>query len=139
MDLVFRAPPTAHIAWALTDDETRLVLESCQDVARDKTLAWLKESVAQIRWGSGGKHRRPVKDGLVVAVFRHYEFRAAESKPLLHDHAVVSIRARRPDGTRATSPPARCWPTSSRPTPSTPSTSWRRCPSGSGGRGSRAR
>ncbi|MFC8492938.1 MobF family relaxase [Streptomyces sp. NPDC057235] len=98
MDLVFRAPSTAHIAWALTDDETRLVLESCQDVARDRTLAWLEESVAQIRWGSGGKHRRPVKDGLVVAVFRHYESRAAESKPLLHDHAVVSIRARRPDG-----------------------------------------
>ncbi|GHG19485.1 MobF family relaxase [Streptomyces hydrogenans] len=98
MDLVFRAPSTAHIAWALTDDETRLVLESCQDVARDRTLVWLEESVAQIRWGSGGKHRRPVKDGLVVAVFRHYESRAAESKPLLHDHAVVSIRARRPDG-----------------------------------------
>jgi conjugative relaxase-like TrwC/TraI family protein len=98
MDLVFRAPSTAHIAWALADDETRLVLELCQDVARDKTLAWLEESVAQIRWGSGGKHRAPIRDGLIVAVFRHYESRAAESKPLLHDHAVVSIRARRPDG-----------------------------------------
>ncbi|GAA3386807.1 hypothetical protein GCM10017752_00230 [Streptomyces roseoviridis] len=40
-----------------------------------------------------------MKDGPIVAVFRHYESRAAESKPLLHDHAVVSIRARRPDGT----------------------------------------
>ncbi|MFI8516022.1 MobF family relaxase [Streptomyces sp. NPDC085460] len=98
MDLVFRAPSTAHIAWALTDDETRLVLESCQDVARDRTLEWLEESVAQIRWKAGGKQRARVKDGLVVAVFRHYESRAAESKPLLHDHAVVSIRARRPDG-----------------------------------------
>ncbi len=98
MDLVFRAPPTAHIAWALADDETRLVLESCQDIARDKTLAWLEESVAQIRWASGGKHRAPVRDGLIVAVFRHYESRAGELKPLLHDHAVVSIRARRPDG-----------------------------------------
>ncbi|MFB8413619.1 MobF family relaxase [Streptomyces albidoflavus] len=99
MDLVFRPPPTAHIAWALTDDGTRLVLESCQDVARDKTLAWLEGSVAQIRWGSDGKHRKPIRDGLIVAVFRHYESRAAESKPLLHDHAVISIRARRPDGT----------------------------------------
>ncbi|EYT78006.1 conjugal transfer protein TraA [Streptomyces sp. Tu 6176] len=99
MDLVFRAPPTAHIAWALGSDETRLVLESCQDVARDKTLAWLEGSVAQIRWGNGGKHRQPIRDGLIVAVFRHYESRAAESRPLLHDHAVVSIRARRPDGT----------------------------------------
>ncbi|MCX5374897.1 MobF family relaxase [Streptomyces sp. NBC_00091] len=97
MDLVFRAPSTAHIAWALGDDETRLVLELCQDIARDKTLAWLEDAVAQIRWKSGGKQRKPIRDGLIVAVFRHYESRAAESKPLLHDHAVVSIRARRPD------------------------------------------
>ncbi|MFJ7905148.1 MobF family relaxase [Streptomyces sp. NPDC096198] len=97
MDLVFRAPATAHIAWALGDDETRRVLELCQDIARDKTLAWFEDSVAEIRWRSGGKIRKPIRDGLIVAVFRHYESRAAESKPLLHDHAVVSIRARRPD------------------------------------------
>ncbi|WP_026179404.1 MobF family relaxase [Streptomyces hokutonensis] len=97
MDLTFRAPSTVQIAWALLDDRIRRVLELCQDIARDKTLAWMEESVAEIRWGSGGKHRRPVRDGLIVAVFRHYESRA--EKPLLHDHAVVSIRARRPDGT----------------------------------------
>ncbi|MFE4960525.1 MobF family relaxase [Streptomyces sp. NPDC056653] len=44
-------------------------------------------------------HRAPIRDGLIVAVFRHYESRAVESKPLLHDHAVVSIRTRRCDGT----------------------------------------
>ncbi len=96
-DLTFRPPPTAHVAWALGDDEIRLVLELCQDVTRDKTLAWFEDAVAEIRWGSGGKHRKPIRDGLIVAVFRHYESRAAEAKPLLHDHAVVSIRARRPD------------------------------------------
>ncbi|WP_331720282.1 relaxase domain-containing protein (plasmid) [Streptomyces sp. NBC_00289] len=96
-DLTFRPPPTAHIAWALGDYETRLVLELCQDIARDKTLAWLEDSVAEVRWKGGGKHRARVRDGLIVAVFRHYESRAAESKPLLHDHAVVSIRVRRPD------------------------------------------
>ncbi|MFE6818602.1 MobF family relaxase [Streptomyces sp. NPDC057675] len=99
MDLVFRAPPTVHIAWALMDDETRRVLELCQDIARDETLAWLEDAVAEIRWKSGGKNRARVRDGLIVAVFRHYESRAADSRPLLHDHAVVSIRARRPDGT----------------------------------------
>lgn len=97
-DLTFRPPPTAHIAWALMDDEHRVVLESCQDTAVDKPLKWLGESVAQIRWKAGGKQRAPGEGGLTVAVFRHYESRAAESKPLLHDHAVVSIRARRPDG-----------------------------------------
>lgn len=96
MDLVFRAPSTAQIAWALMDDEHRRVLELCQDIARGRALGWLEDSVSEIRWGSGGKHRAPVRDGLIVAVFRHYESRAG--KPLLHDHALVSIRARRPDG-----------------------------------------
>ncbi|MEU8717906.1 MobF family relaxase [Streptomyces sp. NPDC048663] len=96
MDLTFRAPSTVHIAWALLDDVIRSVLELCQDLARDKALAWLEETVAEIRWASGGKHRKPVKDGLIIAAFRHYESRAG--KPLLHDHAVISIRARRPDG-----------------------------------------
>ncbi|MFH8470572.1 MobF family relaxase [Streptomyces sp. NPDC017991] len=95
-DLTFRPPPTAHLAWALMDDRHRQVLELCDDIARDKTLAWLEESVAEIRWKAGGKRRARVKDGLIVAVFRHYESRATESKPLLHAHAVVSIRARRP-------------------------------------------
>jgi hypothetical protein len=70
--LVFRAPSTAHIVWALGDDGTRLVLELCQDIARDKTLAWLESSVAQTRWGSGGKHRKPIRDGLIVAGRRVY-------------------------------------------------------------------
>ncbi len=95
-DLTFRPPPTAHIAWALMDDEHRVVLELCDDIARDKTLARLEESVAEIRWKAGGKERDRVKDGLIVAVFRHYESRATESRPLLHSHAVVSVRARRP-------------------------------------------
>ncbi|MCO8303631.1 relaxase domain-containing protein [Streptomyces sp. RKCA-744] len=94
-DLTFRPPPTAHIAWALMDDKHRRVLERCQDIARDKTLTWLGDAVAEIRWKAGGKRRARVKDGLIVAVFRHYASRAG--KPLLHDHAVVSIRARRPD------------------------------------------
>ncbi|MFC8015528.1 MobF family relaxase [Streptomyces cinereoruber] len=95
-DLVFRPPPTAHIAWALMDDEHRRVLELCDGIARDKTLAWIEESVAEIRWKAGGKQRARVKDGLIVAVFRHYESRATDSRPLLHSHAVVSVRARRP-------------------------------------------
>ncbi|MEU5403909.1 MobF family relaxase [Streptomyces sp. NPDC005963] len=95
-DLTFRPPPTAHLAWALMDDEHRQVLEECDDIARDKSLAWLEESVAEIRSKAGGKQRARVKDGLIVAVFRHYESRATESRPLLHAHAVVSIRARRP-------------------------------------------
>ncbi|MFG2197115.1 MobF family relaxase [Streptomyces sp. NPDC048639] len=95
LDLVFRPPPTVHVLWALADDHTRLVLEECQDVARERTLAWVEEAVAQVRWGSGGRHRGPT-DGLTVAVFRHYDNR--DGSPLLHDHALVSVKVRRPDG-----------------------------------------
>lgn len=87
--LTFRLPPTAHVAWALADDETRLVLGLCQDIARDKTLTWLGDAVVA----------RPGQGRADSCVFRHYESRAG--KPLLHHHAIVSIRARRPhDGKR---------------------------------------
>jgi hypothetical protein len=59
MDLVYRAPSTAQAAWALLDDASRRVLELCQDIARDKSLAWLEESVAQIRWGEWRQVLRP--------------------------------------------------------------------------------
>ncbi|MFS4092492.1 relaxase domain-containing protein [Streptomyces sp. AF1A] len=66
-------------------------------MARDTAPAWLEESVAETRRGSGGEHRKPAKDGLTAAV-PHYESTAG--KPQLHDHAVTSIRARRPDDKR---------------------------------------
>ncbi|MFB6783422.1 relaxase domain-containing protein [Streptomyces sp. NPDC056352] len=137
MELVYRAPSSAQAAWALLGEEHRRVLELCQDIARDKTPARMEESVAQIRWGSGGKHRAPVRDGMIVAVFRHYESRAG--KPLLHDHAVVSIRPGGRTGSGGTCPPPTSSTTSWRPARFTPSTSWRRSLPGSGGRGSRAR
>ena len=97
LDLVFRPPPTAHVLWALADDATRRAMEECQETAREKTLAWLEDSVARVRWGSGGRNQAPVKDGLAVAVFRHWDSRTGQ--PLLHEHAVVSVKVRRPDGT----------------------------------------
>ncbi|MFD7425694.1 relaxase domain-containing protein [Streptomyces sp. NPDC059818] len=61
------------------------------------TPAWVGESSRR----SGGQASQADPARLIVAVFRHYESRAAESRPLLHDHAVLSIRLRRPDGKRA--------------------------------------
>ncbi|MGW6639820.1 MobF family relaxase [Streptomyces cyaneofuscatus] len=96
--LTLKAEPSGHHVHRRLQDTALHSFPLGQDIAVDKTLAWVGESVAQIRWGSGGKRREPIRDGgLIVAVFRHYESRAAESRPLLHDHAVVSIRARRPD------------------------------------------
>jgi hypothetical protein len=94
LDLVFRGPPSFHAWWAL-DDGSRQVLEESHTAARDRTLGWLEDAVAGVRWGRGGKYRAGV-EGLAVAVFRHYDNR--KGSPLLHDHAVVSVKVRRPDG-----------------------------------------
>jgi hypothetical protein len=44
---------------------------------------------------AGGRQCARVVDGLVVAVFRHYESRVTESRPLF-TRAIVAILARRP-------------------------------------------
>jgi hypothetical protein len=72
LDLVFRGPPSFHAWWALADEEIRAVSEDCQTAARDRTLRWLEDAVAGVRWGRGGRYRAGVP-GLVVAVFRHFD------------------------------------------------------------------
>jgi hypothetical protein len=94
VDLVFRGPPSFHALCALVDDATLAVLEECQTVARDRTIGWLEDDVAEVRWGSGGRHHAGAQ--LVVAVFRHYDNRLGS--PLLHDHALISLKVARPDG-----------------------------------------
>ncbi|MFF2514377.1 hypothetical protein [Streptomyces sp. NPDC058086] len=39
LDLGFRAPSTAQVAWGLVDDDTRGVLELCQEIGRSRALA----------------------------------------------------------------------------------------------------
>lgn len=75
--------------------------ELCQDIAWGKPPGRAEEAVARIpAGGAAAASALPFKMGLIAAVFRRCAFRAG--KPLLHDHALVSIRARRPGkgGTR---------------------------------------
>ncbi|MET9777991.1 MobF family relaxase [Streptomyces sp. NPDC006367] len=93
--LEFRGSPTVHLLWALGDAQTRATIEDAQTIARDRTIAWIEEAVAQVRWGDGGRHRAAA-DALVVAVFRQFD--NVQGAPLLTDHALVSVKVRRPDG-----------------------------------------
>lgn len=93
--LEFRASPTVHLLWALGDEQTRATIEDAQTIARDRTIAWIEDAVAQVRWGNGGRHRAAA-DALVVAVFRQFD--NVQGAPLLTDHALVSVKVRRPDG-----------------------------------------
>ncbi|MFD8666579.1 MobF family relaxase [Streptomyces microflavus] len=93
--LAFRASPTVHLLWALGDEQTRATVEDAQTIARDRTIAWIEDAVAKVRWGNGGRHRSAT-DGLVVAVFRQFD--NLRGAPLLTDHALVSVKVQRPDG-----------------------------------------
>ncbi|MFI6278102.1 MobF family relaxase [Streptomyces sp. NPDC050988] len=93
--LEFRASPSVHLLWALGDEQTRAIVEDAQTFARDRTIAWIEDAVAQVRWGDGGRHRSAA-DGLVVAVFRRFD--NLRGAPLLTDHALVSVKVQRPDG-----------------------------------------
>lgn len=70
------------------------MLEACHTAARDRTIVWLEDAVTGVRWGRGGRYRAGAV--LVAAVFRHHDNR--KGSPLLHDHALVSVKVRRPDG-----------------------------------------
>ena len=70
------------------------MLEAYHTAARDRTIVWLEDAVTGVRWGRGGRYRAGAV--LVAAVFRHHDNR--KGSPLLHDHALVSVKVRRPDG-----------------------------------------
>ncbi|WP_326607920.1 hypothetical protein [Streptomyces sp. NBC_01800] len=46
LDLVFRPPPTVHVLWALADEGTQLLIEDCQNSARDGALGWMTDILA---------------------------------------------------------------------------------------------
>jgi conjugative relaxase-like TrwC/TraI family protein len=93
---VFRPQSTITLLWALGDEQTRAVIEACHEAAITRVLERIEDTVAQVRWGSSGKHRGPIEGGLIAARFRHFDNR--DQMPLLHDHVVVSAKVVRPDG-----------------------------------------
>jgi conjugative relaxase-like TrwC/TraI family protein len=95
-DLTFRPPPTITLLWALGNDATRVVIEGCHEMAFERVLAWVEDTTAWVRWGAGGVHRGRVQHGLIAVRFRHFDNR--DQQPLLHDHVLVSVKVRRPDG-----------------------------------------
>ncbi|MGP3991291.1 MobF family relaxase [Streptomyces sp. 3N207] len=95
LDLVFRPQATITLLWALGSSQVRSTIEKAHEHAIAQTLGWLEDTVTEVRWGSGGRHRASAP-ALAVARFRHFANR--DNFPLLHDHCVASIKAQRPDG-----------------------------------------
>ncbi|MFB7312592.1 relaxase domain-containing protein [Streptomyces sp. NPDC056192] len=59
LDLVVRPPPTVHVLWALADEGTRLLIEDCQDGARDGALGWMTDVHTAAQCATGGRRPTP--------------------------------------------------------------------------------
>jgi Ti-type conjugative transfer relaxase TraA len=98
IDLTFSAPKSVSIAWAVGDEETKKGIETAQDRAVERTLAFIEEKFALGRRGSA-------KDGtitkervrLLAAAYRHGSSR--ELDPQIHTHLMLQNLGLREDGT----------------------------------------
>ncbi|MFE3505943.1 MobF family relaxase [Kitasatospora sp. NPDC059160] len=95
-DLVFSAPKSVSVLWALGDEEVRQAVERAHGQAIADTLAWLEAEATMTRTGTGGIAQEHVQGGLIATRFRHYDNR--EGEPLLHDHVVIANKVLGVDG-----------------------------------------
>ncbi|MFG3229394.1 MobF family relaxase, partial [Kitasatospora sp. NPDC048194] len=95
-DLVFSAPKSVSVLWALGDEDVRRAVERAHEKAIADTLAWLEAEATMTRTGFGGVGQEHVQGGLIATRFRHYDNR--EGEPLLHDHVVVANKVLGVDG-----------------------------------------
>lgn len=94
-DLTFSAPKSISVLWSQSNSKTRADIQSAQQVAVDRTLAFIQEQAAFTRRGYDGLVQEPVT-GLVIATFEHSTSR--EQDPQLHTHCLVANVAPRQDG-----------------------------------------
>ncbi len=94
-DLVFRAPGSVQIFWALGTDAVREVIEAAHTRVIDEVVDQIETGLLIVRRGRDSNPER-AEPGVIAARFRHYESR--DGQPLLHDHLVLSVKVRRTDG-----------------------------------------
>ncbi|MFH8886573.1 MobF family relaxase [Streptomyces californicus] len=95
-DLVFSAPKSVSVLWALGDNDVRTAIERAHVRAMTETLEWLEQKATMTRTGVNGIAQEEVSGGLIATRFRHYDSRTGD--PLLHDHVVVSNKVQGLDG-----------------------------------------
>ena len=90
-DLTFSPTKSISAAWALADADTKATISACHRRAIEVVLAYAEREVFHSRSGKNGVVQEDV-EGVVAAAFTHFDSRAGD--PQLHDHVVVSNRAR---------------------------------------------
>ncbi|WP_328973923.1 MobF family relaxase [Streptomyces sp. NBC_00239] len=95
-DLVFSAPKSVSVLWALGDEQLRQTIEQAHLQAISDTVQWLEQNATMTRTGVNGVAQEDVHRGLIATRFRHFDNR--HSEPMLHDHVVVSNKVMGLDG-----------------------------------------
>ncbi|MER7688722.1 MobF family relaxase [Streptomyces sp. NPDC097610] len=95
-DLVFSAPKSVSVLWALGDEQLRKTIEQAHVQAISDTMQWLEQHAAMTRTGVNGIAQEDVQRGLIATRFRHHDNR--HSEPMLHDHVVVANKVLGLDG-----------------------------------------
>jgi conjugative relaxase-like TrwC/TraI family protein len=90
-DLTFSPSKSVSTAWALADVESKEVIYDCHRRAIEVVLTYAEKEVFSSRSGTGGVLQEDI-EGVVAAAFTHWDSRSGD--PQLHDHVVVSNRAR---------------------------------------------
>jgi conjugative relaxase-like TrwC/TraI family protein len=90
-DLTFSPSKSVSTAWALADAETKARIYDCHRRAIEVVLTYAEREVFCSRSGTGGVLQEDI-EGVVAAAFTHWDSRSWD--PQLHDHVVVSNRAR---------------------------------------------
>lgn len=93
-DCVFTPPKSVSVLWGLADDALRRAIYECHRDAVRETLQWAEDHFALARRGTDGI-RQIDTDGLVVAMFDHYDNRTGDPNP--HTHCVISTKVRADD------------------------------------------
>ncbi|MDH5327610.1 MAG: relaxase domain-containing protein [Gammaproteobacteria bacterium] len=94
-DMTFSAPKSVSVVWAQADTDLRHSIQRVQDLAVERTLAFVEEHVAKTPRGAQGNEKEAVQR-LIVAKFEHSTSRAQD--PQLHTHCLVANIAQRFDG-----------------------------------------
>ncbi|MEV6987512.1 MobF family relaxase [Sphaerisporangium sp. NPDC051017] len=95
-DVVFAPVKSAALLWALDPrPEVRQAVRKAHEAARDAALDMLEQHAAFTRTGKGGIAQIQT-NGLIAAVFDHYDSRAGD--PNLHTHVAISSKIQGADG-----------------------------------------
>lgn len=94
-DLIFTAPKSVSVLWALVDDATRVIVYDAHRAALASSLGFIEQRVIRTRIGDAGRHQVRTR-GMVAAGFDHWDTRAGD--PNLHTHVVIANKVQGPDG-----------------------------------------